>query len=65
MIFFTDQCRRTLGQDFVPPGGYHTTTTGFIGELNALLRQWSIGDTVLAAVTEVLNRFLVQPDECQ
>ncbi|MEV6430714.1 TetR/AcrR family transcriptional regulator [Nocardia sp. NPDC051463] len=60
MTFFADQCTRTLGPDFVPPGGYRAAATGFVGALNALVHQWSTGDSRLdlAAVTEVLTRFL-------
>jgi AcrR family transcriptional regulator len=60
MTFFADQCMRALGPDFAPPGGYRAAATGFIGALNALVHQWSTGDsrTDLVAVTEVLTRFL-------
>ncbi|MFE9323257.1 TetR/AcrR family transcriptional regulator [Nocardia sp. NPDC052278] len=59
--FFEDQMRRALGPEFVPPGGFHTAVTGFVGALLALVHQWSTGDeqTDLAGITEVLTRFLI------
>ncbi|WP_433525292.1 TetR/AcrR family transcriptional regulator [Nocardia pseudovaccinii] len=59
--FFEDQMRRALGPEFVPPGGFHTAVTGYVGALLALVHQWSTGDeqTDLAGITEVLTRFLI------
>ncbi|WP_052280677.1 hypothetical protein [Nocardia vulneris] len=59
--FFEEKLTRNLGEDFVPPGGYGSAATGFVGALIALVHQWSVthprGD--LAAVTDVLTSFLM------
>ncbi|MFD4355019.1 TetR/AcrR family transcriptional regulator [Nocardia sp. NPDC058518] len=66
--FFTAELRRTLGQDFVPAGGYRAGATGFIGALMALVHQWSTGDPTggpaaaraeLDDLVEVLTLFLI------
>jgi AcrR family transcriptional regulator len=59
--FFADQFSRTLGPDFVPPGGFDAAVTGYFGALIALVHQWSTGETEidLDGVTEVLTRFLI------
>ncbi|MGW5575199.1 hypothetical protein ACWEVD_28695 [Nocardia thailandica] len=59
--FFTDEIKGTLGEGFVPAGGYGTAARGFIGALIALVHQWSEGASraELEDIVEVLTRFLV------
>lgn len=43
-VFFESTLRETLGDDFVPPGGYLMASTAFIGALTAVVHQWSNTD---------------------
>lgn len=59
-LFFEKTIRDTVGQEYVPPGGFAMASTAFIGALVALVQQWSTADPrpPIADLTDVMVAFL-------
>lgn len=59
--FLRHEMQRTMGESFVPPGGYANAAAGFIDALMGLIHHWSTTrpGTDPDDVVEVATRFLV------